>query len=228
MIKESAHNIRQWFVKRKISKCKNVKFGRGAYIAGSHFEGYNSIGENTRFANSQIGHGSYLSSNCWLNNVKIGRYCSIAPFVKIGFGTHPTDTFVSTHPAFYYDTATQIPFTFHISKIPAFQYNTFVKDELLVEIGNDVWIGVGAIILDGVTIGDGAVIAAGAVVVNNVDPYVIVGGVPAKNIKKRFTDQQIEFLLRDKWWEKSHKYVADNYQKFTNIENYIQWQSQKQ
>ena len=67
-------------------------------------------------------------------------------------------------------------------------------------IGNDVWIGFEAVILAGVTIGDGAIIGARAVVTKDVPPYTIVGGVPAKPIKKRFDEEMIELLLEIQWW----------------------------
>ena len=68
-------------------------------------------------------------------------------------------------------------------------------------VGNDVWIGYEAVILAGVKIGDGAIIGARAVVTKDVPPYTIVGGVPAKFIRKRFSDEVIDALLRLKWWE---------------------------
>lgn len=71
-----------------------------------------------------------------------------------------------------------------------------------VEIENDVWIGTSVIIMDGVKIGDGAILAAGSVVTNNVPPYAIVGGVPAKIMKYRFNSDEIEYLLSFKWWDK--------------------------
>ena len=69
-------------------------------------------------------------------------------------------------------------------------------------IGNDVWIGHGAVLLAGVKVGDGAVIAAGAVVTKDVEPYAVVGGVPAKTIRYRFPAEQIEKLLTLRWWER--------------------------
>jgi len=69
-----------------------------------------------------------------------------------------------------------------------------------VTIGNDVWIGTRALIMDGVTVGDGAVIGAGAVVTKDVPPYAIVGGVPAKIIKYRFSEKKISQMLELQWW----------------------------
>ena len=79
-----------------------------------------------------------------------------------------------------------------------------------IVIGNDVWIGYEAIILSGVTIGDGAIIASRAVVTEDVPPYTIVGGVPAKAIKKRFSEQTISHLLKIKWWDWTKERIAQN------------------
>lgn len=80
------------------------------------------------------------------------------------------------------------------------EYTFDLKEHNEVKIGNDVWIGTRAMILDGITIGDGAVIGAGAVVTKNVPPYAIVGGVPAKIIKYRFSQDKINELLASQWW----------------------------
>ena len=77
-------------------------------------------------------------------------------------------------------------------------------------IGNDVWIGFGATIMSGVTIGDGAVIAANSVVTRDVEPYSIVGGNPARKIKKRFTDDDIKFLMQLKWWNWQEEKIEKN------------------
>ena len=79
-----------------------------------------------------------------------------------------------------------------------------------IVIGNDVWIGYEAVILAGVTIGDGAIIGCRAVVTKDVPPYTIVGGVPAKPIKKRFSEEAISYLLEIQWWNWSKEKILQN------------------
>ena len=120
--------------------------------------------------------------------LRIGKFCSLSSDITILLGgNHPIQN-VSTYPFGVLNT-NKFSGSINIEKI--------IKDTV---IGNDVWIGHGVTILTGVTIGDGAVIAANSNVVKNVEPYSIVGGNPAKFIKKRFTDEQISDLLEIKWW----------------------------
>lgn len=79
-----------------------------------------------------------------------------------------------------------------------------------IVIGNDVWIGYEAVIMAGVTIGDGAIIGTRAVVTKDVPPYTIVGGVPAKPIRKRFDDATIERLVKLRWWDWEHEKIAQS------------------
>lgn len=133
---------------------------------------------------------SYIGQSSVVSNVQIGQFCSIGGYGQIGGGLHPTDM-VSTSPSFLSGKSTsgrnfaQIPF----------------KASKKVVIGNDVWIGVGVYIKAGVHIGDGAVIGAHAVVTHDVEPYSIVAGVPAKEIRKRFDEATIKKLLELKWWD---------------------------
>lgn len=91
-----------------------------------------------------------------------------------------------------------------------------------VEIGNDVWIGWNAVIMPGVTIGDGAIVAAGAVVTHDVPCYAIVGGVPAKVIKKRFSDEIIKQLMKIKWWNWPDEKIKENLELFYKPEKFVE------
>ncbi len=120
----------------------------------------------------------------------IGRFCMIASgvtFVMNG-ANHLTDA-ISTYPFAVFGNGWE----------NAMAGKTYPNKGNLI-IGNDVWIGYNATIMAGLTVGDGAIIAANATVTKNVDPYTIVGGNPAKEICKRFSDEQIQFLLGLQWW----------------------------
>ncbi|MBW4360347.1 CatB-related O-acetyltransferase [Flavobacterium taihuense] len=134
---------------------------------------------------------SYISYNCTINNCDIGKFCSIAKSVKVGLGKHPLH-FISTSPIFY---SPVNPLKKILSKELKF------KDGERITIGNDVWIGANVVILDGINIGNGAVIGANSVVTKNVLPYTIVGGVPAKEIKKRFSENIINAIQDSEWWD---------------------------
>ena len=91
-----------------------------------------------------------------------------------------------------------------------------------IEIGNDVYIGEGVTIIGPVRIGDGAVIAAGSVVTKNIMPFSIWGGVPAKIIRMRFTDTQIDFLKELRWWDKDSDWLRSHADKFESIEELME------
>lgn len=161
---------------------------------------------------------------------KIGSYCSINESVRIGEVNHPL-TYITTHPILY--TAENVMLGYE--GVPGFLNKEQVIDVYSIEtnrgiyIENDVWIGANAVILPNVTIHNGAVIAAGAVVTKDVPPYAIVGGVPAKVIRYRFNEEEIEILQKVEWWNWSEEKIKENisllknpqllFEKYRNGEN---------
>ncbi|MEA2019854.1 MAG: CatB-related O-acetyltransferase [Campylobacterota bacterium] len=134
---------------------------------------------------STKGGGSFINSKS-----TIGKYCSIGMYAMIGPGQHPIN-FLSTS-SFQY-----LPHAYLLENDNIAEF----ESHKACCIGNDVWIGVSAIVQDGVNIGDGAIIGSNAVVTKDIPPYAIAVGVPAKIIKYRFTEDIIEKLLDLKWWD---------------------------
>ncbi len=136
------------------------------------------------------------------DKLKIGRFCSVACGVKFVF-TSANHTLRSlstyTFPIFFEEWGLDVK---NITKAWDNKGN--------IIIGNDVWIGYGAVILSGVTVGDGAIIGARAVVTKDVPPYTIVGGVPARQIRKRFDDETIKKLLTLQWWNWDYEKIRKN------------------
>jgi len=123
----------------------------------------------------------------------IGKFCSIACGTKFLFNcANHTLKSLSTYtfPLFYEEW-----------ELEKSNITTAWDNKGDIVIGNDVWIGYEAVIMAGVHIGDGAIIAARAVVTKDVPPYTIVGGTPAKEIRKRFDTEVIQQLLKLKWWD---------------------------
>ena len=198
---------------------KNVRIGRSVNIdiKKTSFEGMNRLCDNSSFS-GKMGYASYIGPNSFVN-ANVGRFVSIASGVNTISGNHPTHTMVSTHPAFF-SSKKRCGMTFMDQTI--FEEVTYADKDHHVVIGNDVWVGANTTILNGVHIGDGAIIAAGSVVVRDVPAYTVVGGVPAKEIKKRFTSEQISFLQTFQWWNNDYDWFVKNAKYFNDIDLFIE------
>ena len=207
------------FLKKIIYKKKKIFLRSNVKFEGTIFEGKNKVGRNSDVTKSKIGFATYIGDECYLRQSKIGRYCSIGSWVKVISGKHPLD-YVMTHPIVFNDSLKKLGLA-SSNYIPYDKSYEYIEDEYYIEIGNDVWVGQSVEIMSGVKIGDGVVIAAGAVVTKDVEPYSIIGGVPAKIIKKRFEDEEIEKLLKIKIWEKDLKWIKENVGKMSDIKTFL-------
>lgn len=136
------------------------------------------------------------------DKLQIGKFCSIACSAKFLFNSaNHTLSSLSTYP---------FPLFFEEWGLEKKDVTKAWDNKGDIVIGNDVWIGYEAVILAGVTIGDGVIIGTRAVVTKDVPPYTIVGGVPAKPIKKRFSEETISALLEIQWWNWSDETIARN------------------
>jgi len=158
-----------------------------------------------------LGNYSYISENAVMSKVRVGKFCSIGPNILAGWGIHPTNG-ISTSPMFYSNQK---------QNGLSFTSNTKIQERKYINIGNDVFIGMNVTILDGVTIGHGAIIGAGALVSKNIPPYAIAIGNPIKISRFRFSEQQINDLLKINWWDFDELSLKGINKYFFDIDEFI-------
>ena len=218
MIKDYIVHICMPLIRCKYRIIDRVNIDWGSIIyPSSKFEGCNRVGQQAYVSRSLLGFGSYIGKNSSIVSARVGKYSCIGPYVRITSGIHPTDM-VSMHPAFF-STRKQAGFTYVDEQKIDEKVN---RKEYYTSIGNDVWIGDSAILIQGVTVGDGAVIAAGAVVTKDVPPYAVVAGVPAKIIRYRFSEEEIKKLLEIKWWCKDKDWLIKNANEFADLKLFLE------
>ena len=161
--------------------------------------------------NVKLGDYTMVAYNTHAANVTIGKFCSLGPNFCCGLGLHPTDG-VSTSAMFYSP-----------SKTNGMTLSTEEKFEEKKEssIGNDVFIGANVTMLDCTHIADGAVIGAGAVVIDDIPPYAVAIGVPAKVVKYRFDEPTIKALLEKQWWNGTMEELKKVERHFWDIDTFL-------
>lgn len=167
----------------------------GDYTYYDDFEDVNNFEKNVKY------HFDFIN-----DKLIIGKFCMIASNVQfiMNGANHLTDA-ISSYPFAIFQNGWE----------NAMDGKVYPNKGNIV-IGNDVWIGYNATIMGGVNIGDGAIIATNATVTKDVPPYTIVGGNPAKEIRKRFSDEIINELLQLKWWDWDIEKITENIQKLTS------------
>jgi len=172
-----------------------------ATIRESTLGPYTDVGARTSIAETSFGDYSYIVHDGSIIYANVGKFCSIAAFVRINPGNHAMWRASQHH---YTYRSRQYGFDLG-DDLEFFQW----RRDHHVSIGNDVWIGHGAVIMPGVTIGDGAIVGSSAVVTKDVEPYTIVAGVPAKVIKRRHPEALADRLIKLAWWDWSHEKLGE-------------------
>ena len=176
--------------------------------------GWTMLGANTRMSEVSFDDYSYTAGNVSIVYATVGKFCSIANSVRINPGNHPQWRVTQNHLTYRrkqygFDTREDEEF---------FQW----RRDHHCTIGHDVWIGHGAVIMAGVSVGHGAVIGSGAVVTKDVSDYEVVVGVPAKVIKTRFTDEQIEKLFDIAYWDWDRETLEARLDDLFDIDSFLE------
>ena len=209
-----------WLTYRILTRRYKVIVGKGVRIhKETNFEGKNRVGDYTDVALSRVGRGSYLGKRCRLTRSHIGRYTSIADEVILVTGRHPMREFISTSPMFY----SQVfggGWTYVDREY--FSPYKYVDDEQRwsIKIGNDVWIGRGVKLFEGITIGDGVVVGAFSLVTKDLEPYGIYVGSPAKLVGYRYERDFINMLVKYEWWNKEEDWIEKHADLFRDVEQF--------
>ena len=168
---------------------------RTASVRQTIFGKYCEVGARTKVAESSFGDYSYVVNDSDIIYTTLGKFCSIAAHTRINPGNHPLDRVMLSHVSYRssaYGLGPDDPAFFDWRRSSP------------VNLGHDVWIGHGAIVLPGLSIGTGAAIGAGTVVTKDVPPFAVVVGNPGRVLRLRFSEPIVAALQRVAWWDWPH------------------------
>ena len=182
-------------------------------IYKSQVGAWTELMRGTTLVESSFDDYSYTAGDVSIIYTDVGKFCSIASHVRINPGNHPMWRVTQHHSTY---------------RRRQYGFDTQDDEEFFdwrrahrCTIGHDVWIGHGAIVMPGVTVGTGAVIGSGAVVTKDVPPYHIVGGVSAKLIRPRFSDDVVQKLLAIAWWDWDRATLEARFTELLDLESFL-------
>ena len=182
---------------------RNSRIGDGAVISDRAVILFSEIGDKVEIGRdcsviySSLGFGSYLGKSSMMKFTRVGKFCNLSWQLSIGGSNHNYRA-----ACMYTDSWWKKTLGVGESLVP-------VEEEEYTQIGSDVWLGSKANIVRGVKIGDGAVIGANSLVLEDIPPYAIAVGTPAKVIKYRFDEQTVDRLLKIRWWDWDVETIRD-------------------
>jgi phosphonate metabolism protein (transferase hexapeptide repeat family) len=194
----------------EMEKTAEPRIDPSARIIATNLGAWTAVGARTLIQETVVGDYTYASNDCDIIYAQIGKFCSLASHVRINPGNHPLRRAALHH------------FTYR-----SVSYGLGAEDDREffewrrshgVVLGDDVWVGHGAILLPGVKVGTGAVIGAGAVVTKDVPPFTIATGVPAKILRRRVSPEVEKALMRIRWWDWSQAKLAETLNDFRNLD----------
>ena len=183
-------------------------------VRDSHLGSWTALGPNTSISESEFGDYSYTAGNVSIVWSTIGKFCSIANGTRINPGNHPQWRVTQHHSTYRRK-------RYGFDEVDDNEFFGWRKDHHC-HIGHDVWLGTRVIVMPGVRIGIGAVIGAGAVVTHDIGDYEVAVGVPARVIKKRFSDEIIQKLLQSEWWNWDRQTLEERFDDLLSVEQFVE------
>ncbi|MDY7081497.1 MAG: acetyltransferase [Halobacteria archaeon] len=184
-----------------------------AYIDASELGDWTEVRKDCRIVGSTFDDYSYAMERVQMTYTRLGKFCSVASDARINPSNHPI-----SRPTSHHMTYRRRKYGFDDSRDDdVFEW----RRDNPVEVGHDVWIGHGATVLPDVTVGNGAVVGAGAVVTDDVEPYTVVCGVPARPVRRRFTEDTATKIEETEWWNWSHDELKKNIEKLSDLDEFL-------